>query len=53
MKKIILFFLILSIPLKAEIVIESGKHRHIGNISPNESCKIAEEKAKKKQSLSL
>ena len=46
-KKLILIFLFLSIPLKAEVVTEKGKHRHTGNISNNKSCKIAEEKAKK------
>ena len=48
MKKLILFFLILTLPLKAEIITETGKHRHTGNISPNQSCNIAEQKAKKK-----
>jgi hypothetical protein len=43
----ILIFLILSIPLKAEIVRETGKHRHLGDITKINSCKIAEEKAKK------
>ena len=47
MKRIILLFFILSLPLKAEIVTETGKHRHAGNISKNQSCKIAEQKAKK------
>ncbi len=46
--KIILILFILSLPLKAEIVTETGKHRHAGDISPNQSCKIAELKAKKK-----
>ena len=46
-KKLIIIFLFLSIPLKAEIVTEKGKHRHVGNISKNQSCKIAEQKAKK------
>jgi len=47
MKKFILFFLIFTFPLNAEIVTETGKHRHVGNISKNQSCKIAEQKAKK------
>ena len=47
-KRLIIIFLFLSIPLKAEIVTEKGKHRHVGNISKNQSCKIAEQKAKKK-----
>ncbi len=47
MKKLILFFLIFIFPLKAEIVTETGKHRHVGNVSKNQSCKIAEQKAKK------
>ena len=46
-KKLIVIFLLLAIPLKAEIVTETGKHRHVGNISKNQSCKIAEQKAKK------
>jgi hypothetical protein len=46
-KKLIVIFLFLAIPLKAEIVTETGKHRHVGNISKNQSCKIAEQKAKK------
>ena len=45
--RLIIIFLFLSIPLKAEIVTEKGKHRHVGNISKNQSCKIAEQKAKK------
>ena len=48
-KRLIIIFFFLSIPLKAEIVIEKGKHRHVGNISKNQSCKIAEQKAKKMQ----
>lgn len=47
MKKLIIFFLIFTLPLKAEIVTETGKHRHVGNISKNQSCRIAEQKAKK------
>ena len=48
--KIILFFLILSFPLRAEIVTETGKHKHLGNnYTKSQSCKIAEQKAKKKQ----
>ena len=46
-KKLILIFLLIITPLKAEIVTEKGKHRHVGNISKNQSCKIAEQKAKK------
>ena len=47
-KKLITLFLFLTLPLQAEIVTETGKHRHVGNISKNQSCKIAEQKAKKK-----
>lgn len=47
MKKILFFFLIISFPIQAEIVTAIGKHRHLGNVSTVESCKIAEEKAKK------
>ena len=47
MKKLIIFFLIVSFPIKAEVVIETGKHEHLGkNYTKDESCKIAEEKAK-------
>jgi hypothetical protein len=48
MKKLIILFLILSFPVNAEWVKVTGKHIHLGNFSPNESCKIATEKAKKK-----
>lgn len=45
--KIIILFLLISFSLKAEIVIETGKHKHLGeNYTKSESCKIAEEKAK-------
>ena len=49
MKKLIILFLILSFPVNAEWVKVTGKHIHLGSFSPNESCKIATEKAKKKQ----
>ena len=48
MKKLIILFLILSFPVNAEWVKVTGKHIHLGSFSPNESCKIATEKAKKK-----
>ena len=49
MKKFILIFLIFTFPLKAEIIIQTGKHSHLGkNYTKEESCKIAEEKAKNK-----
>ena len=45
--KIILILFLISLPLKAEIVIETGKHKHLGkNYTKSESCKIAEQKAK-------
>ena len=48
MKKFILFFLIFTFPLNAEILIETGKHKHLGkNYTQAESCKIAREKAEK------
>ena len=48
MNKFILFFLIFTFPLKAEIVTETGKHRHLGkNYTTEQSCKIAREKAEK------
>ena len=37
-----------SFPLKAEIISATGKHKHLGDKTKNQSCKIAEEKAKKK-----
>ena len=47
MKILIILFLIISFPIKAEVVIETGKHEHLGkNYTKDESCKIAEEKAK-------
>lgn len=47
MKKLIILFLIISFPIKAEVVIETGKHEHLGkHYTKDESCKIAEEKAK-------
>ena len=48
MKKIFILILLISLPAKAEWVKVTGKHIHLGNFSPNESCKIATEKAKKK-----
>ena len=48
MKKLIILFFILSFPVNAEWVKVTGKHIHLGSFSPNESCKIATEKAKKK-----
>ena len=47
MKKLLLLFLFITFSLRAEIIIETGKHRHVGDISNNQSCKIAEQKAKK------
>ena len=47
MRKINCYFFNFYTPLKAEIVTEAGKHRHVGNISKNQSCRIAEQKAKK------
>ena len=42
-------FLIFTSTSIAEIVIETGKHKHLGkNYTKFQSCKIAEEKAKKK-----
>ena len=48
MKKFILIFLIFTFSLKAEIVTETGKHKHLGkNYTQEQSCKIAREKAEK------
>ena len=47
MKKIFILILFFSIPVKAEWIKVTGKHIHLGSFSPNESCKIATEKAKK------
>ncbi len=38
---------LISLPTNAEIVTSTGKHKHLGEISANDSCKIAIEKAKK------
>ena len=48
MKKLIILFLILSFPVNAAWIMVTDKHIHLGEYSPNESCKIATEKAKKK-----
>ena len=41
-------FLIFMPPSIAEVVVETGKHKHLGkNYTKFQSCKIAEEKAKK------
>ena len=48
MNKILILTLIISsisISSYAEMVTEKGKHRHVGNVSKNQSCKIAEQKA--------
>ena len=47
MKKILFLLIFLTIPVNAEIVTSTGKHKHLGEISANDSCKIAIEKAKK------
>ena len=47
MKKLIILFFLLIAPANSEIVIASGKHKHLGDVAAIESCKIAEEKAKK------
>ena len=48
MKKLIILFIILSLPVKAEWITVSDKHKHLGGISVKESCKIATDKARKK-----
>ena len=48
MKKLIILFIILSLPVKAEWITVSDKHIHLGNYSVKESCKIATDKARKK-----
>ena len=49
MKKIIILFLFLffNLNVNAEIITAKGKHKHIGDKTKIQSCKIAEEKAKK------
>ena len=47
MKKIILILILFSFPIKAEIISATGKHKHLGDKTKIQSCKIAEEKAKK------
>ena len=47
MKNFILICLIFIFPLRAEIVTETGKHKHLGNYTKEQSCKIAREKAEK------
>ena len=48
MKKIILLFFLFIVPAKADLVVAKAKHKHLGDKTKNQSCKIAEEKAKKK-----
>lgn len=48
MKILIILFLILSLPVKAEWITVSDKHKHLGGVSVKESCKIAADKARKK-----
>ena len=48
MKKILLLLIFLIVPANADLVTVSGKHKHIGDYSPIDSCNIAIEKAKKK-----
>ena len=47
MKKILVLLLLLMYPANAEIVTATGKYKHLGDKTKNQSCKIAEEKAKK------
>ena len=47
MKKILFLLIFLIVPANAEIVTSTGKHKHLGEISANESCKIAIARAKK------
>ena len=47
MKKILLLFLFFTLNVNAEIITAKGKHKHIGDKTKIQSCKIAEEKAKK------
>ena len=47
MKKIIFLIFILTFDANAEIVTAIGKHKHLGDKTKIQSCKIAEEKAKK------
>lgn len=53
MKKIILILILFSFPLKAEIITATGKHKHLGDKTKIQSCRIAEEKAKKMLLLNL
>ena len=48
MKKILVLLLLIIYPANAEIVTATGKYKHLGDKTKNQSCKIAEEKAKKK-----
>ena len=51
MKKILVLLLLIIYPANAEIVTATGKYKHLGDKTKNQSCKIAEEKAKKMQLL--
>ena len=47
MKKIFFFLILFNLSANAEIINAKGKHKHLGDITTNQSCKIAEERAKK------
>ncbi len=48
MIRYLLVILLIIFPCKAEIIKTAEKHKHLGNVSVIDSCKIAEQKAKKK-----
>ncbi len=48
MNKYLIVLLLISFPALSEIVVATGKHKHLGkNYTTEQSCNIAEEKAKK------
>ena len=47
MKKILVLLLLIIYPANAEIVTATGKHKHLGNFSVDDSCKIASNRANK------
>ena len=48
MKKIIIIYILLTFTVSAEVVTTEGKYNYTSNISENEACTLAKERAKLK-----
>ena len=48
MKKIIIIYILLTFAVSAEVVTTEGNYNYTGNISENEACELAKERAKLK-----